>query len=359
MVLLVLMLLARRLTRLRPRKLDNRMAQTNSSVEENVAEQAAFTDFVAAFKVGPGTSSATTESEPASRPQVTTWDVSGEGAIAEGVGSLQIRQAAPAPTPSPAPVAPVLDESQKAARRLSFAAAAANELARLGQLLSEVTARPDTGGRRELLTETCSLIGAFKEMAPAEALPAWQVTAALEGLLKQLAGRPGLATASSLRTAAVGLELLKDLCLPGVRPGLTTNPPARFLAVDDDTVCRYAVATALKKAFTAPELAVDGATALGLADREKFDVIFLDIEMPGMDGFELCARIRGTAENEKTPVVFVTNHSDFDSRLKSTQSGAEDLIAKPFLSFKRERDPRRTSPFDSSGLFHRKEIMTN
>src|SRR5262249_29312307 len=117
------------------------------------------------------------------------------------------------------------------------------------------------------------------------------------------------------------------------RPELANNPPPRFLVVDDDTICRYAVATALKKIFTEPELASDGAAALALAEQEKFDVIFLDIEMPGMDGFELCGKIRTTANNQNTPVVFVTSHSDFDSRLNSTIVGAQDLIAKPFLSF--------------------------
>jgi DNA-binding response OmpR family regulator len=129
------------------------------------------------------------------------------------------------------------------------------------------------------------------------------------------------------------VDLLKDLCQPGVNRGLTTNPPPKFLVVDDDTICRHAVATALKKIFTAPELALDGATAFALAEHEKFDVIFIDIEMPGMDGFELCGKIRATADNQRTPIVFVTSHGDFDSRLKSTLSGAQDLIAKPFLSF--------------------------
>jgi PleD family two-component response regulator len=62
-------------------------------------------------------------------------------------------------------------------------------------------------------------------------------------------------------------------------------------------------------------------------------VIFLDIEMPGLNGFELCAKIRRGKLNRSTPVVFVTSHSDFDSRTKSTLVGGQDLIAKPYLSF--------------------------
>jgi DNA-binding response OmpR family regulator len=64
-----------------------------------------------------------------------------------------------------------------------------------------------------------------------------------------------------------------------------------------------------------------------------YDVIFLDVEMPGMDGFEVCSRIRTTVANRTTPVVFVTRHSDFGSRAKSSLSGGRDLIGKPFLTF--------------------------
>jgi PleD family two-component response regulator len=53
--------------------------------------------------------------------------------------------------------------------------------------------------------------------------------------------------------------------------------------------------------------------------------------MPGINGFELCTRLRGTVRNKSTPVVFVTGLSDFESRANSTISGGNDLIAKPFL----------------------------
>jgi len=51
-----------------------------------------------------------------------------------------------------------------------------------------------------------------------------------------------------------------------------------------------ALSFALKKAFNEPDLAPDGETALALAARQTYDVIFVDVEMPGMDGFELCKK---------------------------------------------------------------------
>ena len=130
----------------------------------------------------------------------------------------------------------------------------------------------------------------------------------------------------------------------------------RVLAVDDDAVCRHAISFALKKVLNPPDLASDGKAGLALAVKLPYDVIFLDVEMPGMDGFELCSRIRATAANRATPMVFVTRHSDFGSRAKSSLSGGCDLIGKPFMPFelavkaltiildRRLREPMQASP---------------
>ena len=75
----------------------------------------------------------------------------------------------------------------------------------------------------------------------------------------------------------------------------------------------------------------DPVLALKVLAQNRFDLIFLDVDMPRIDGFELCKRIRGSVTNKTTPVVFVTVLSDFESRTRSTLSGGNDLIAKPFL----------------------------
>ena len=64
---------------------------------------------------------------------------------------------------------------------------------------------------------------------------------------------------------------------------------------------------------------------------QKFDLVFLDVDMPGMNGFELCTKLRTLPAHKKTPVVFVTSLNDFESRANSTMSGGNDFIAKPFL----------------------------
>jgi CheY-like chemotaxis protein len=59
---------------------------------------------------------------------------------------------------------------------------------------------------------------------------------------------------------------------------------------------------------------------MALVSHISYDAIFLDVQMPGMDGFETCTKIHGTELNRETPVVFVTCQSDFDARAKSTLS---------------------------------------
>ena len=71
--------------------------------------------------------------------------------------------------------------------------------------------------------------------------------------------------------------------------------------------------------------------AMTILTENQFDLIFLDAEMPEMNGFELCAELRKTATNKATPVIFVTSLTNFEVRAQSSLAGANDLIAKPFL----------------------------
>jgi CheY-like chemotaxis protein len=163
--------------------------------------------------------------------------------------------------------------------------------------------------------------------------PARLLASALKGLLRQLSTRASNLTPSALRTGAAAIDLLELLCDRSVRPDLLSEPPVRILVVDDDPITRGTLSSGLRKALTEPELAPDGKTALILVAQRSYDLILLDVEMPGLDGFEVCSKIHDTVKNCTTPVVFVTSHSDFDSRAKSALVGAHDLIGKPFLAF--------------------------
>jgi CheY-like chemotaxis protein len=168
--------------------------------------------------------------------------------------------------------------------------------------------------------------------APKVVHPAYQMSAALEGLFRKMLQNPRHATPSTLATVATAVDLLNDLCLPGMKADLAINPPIHMLVVDDDLVARRTLVGALQTAFKKPESAENGETALALALGKPFDVIFLDVLMPGMDGFEVCSRIRDTVPNRTTPVVFVTRQSDFNARTQMIRNGGDDLMGKPFLT---------------------------
>jgi CheY-like chemotaxis protein len=250
----------------------------------------------------------------------------------------------PAPISSPPPGSPSTKaaEDETAADDCRTKEAALKEffnwvpehLVLLRELHQRTTRALGDGAPEETLRNLCAQIGTLKNRASLPALlPVRQMASALEGLVKQLGDRLHEVTPSTLRTVASGIDLLTDVSKPGLNADLATNPPIQILAVDDDAVSRFAVSFALKKAFDQPDLAADGASALALAAQKTYDVIFLDIQMPGMDGFELCAKIHETATNPTSPVVFVTTRKDFDARAKSIVSGGSDLIGKPFLPF--------------------------
>ena len=109
------------------------------------------------------------------------------------------------------------------------------------------------------------------------------------------------------------------------------NPPANILVVDDDALSRRAITHALEKARLKCTSVEDARLALQLFAGERYDLVFLDVDIPDMSGFELCAKLRALPNHEKTPIVFVTNSTDFESQATSTMTGGNDFIAKPFL----------------------------
>lgn len=202
------------------------------------------------------------------------------------------------------------------------------------RLLTDTGRVAAASAQRDFLLGAMEHIHSLKDAArPAELTALRHMATAVELLFKQLSEKAENVTSSTLRTAALGVKALEELSRPGLLPGLLSEPPLRILAVDDETFSRFALSHALKRGLTEPEVADDAARALGMAERNTYDLIVLDVQMPGMDGFELCSKIHETAANRTTPVIFVTSLRDFDSRANSIIAGGRDLIAKPFLTF--------------------------
>jgi len=157
------------------------------------------------------------------------------------------------------------------------------------------------------------------------------LAAALEALLKELYEKPKNVNASSLRTVATAVDLLGFLFESGTQPEEQELPPANILVVDDEAISRRAIVYALEKAQLQSVNVEDPNEAIKLLSEREFDLVFLDVNMPGMTGYELCTRLRNLPFHKKTPVVFVTVLGDFDHRANSTMAGGNDFIAKPFL----------------------------
>ena len=157
-----------------------------------------------------------------------------------------------------------------------------------------------------------------------------QMADAFEALLKELYEKPKNINASTLRTVASTVDFLGILADRAASPQ-KSFPTAEVLVVDDEAISRRAITYALDKANLTSTAVEDPLEALKLLSLKRFDLIFLDVDMPKMNGFELCSKVRTQSINARTPVVFVTGLTDLESRANSTMSGGNDFIAKPFL----------------------------
>ena len=106
--------------------------------------------------------------------------------------------------------------------------------------------------------------------------------------------------------------------------------PARILLVDDRAEGRKLLVLRLQHAGYAVLQAEGGAQALDIAAREPLDMVLLDVLMPGMDGFEVCRRLRLLPALHSVPVVMVTALEATDDCVRGLEAGADDFIIKPF-----------------------------
>jgi signal transduction histidine kinase len=101
------------------------------------------------------------------------------------------------------------------------------------------------------------------------------------------------------------------------------------LIVDDSQSARETLLAALDGQGYQLVTAQNGSEALQLASEVRPDVILLDVMMPGMDGFEVCRRIRATPELAEVPIALLTALDDHTSLLKGLEAGADDFFTKP------------------------------
>ncbi|MEU1184321.1 response regulator transcription factor [Streptomyces sp. NPDC005820] len=133
---------------------------------------------------------------------------------------------------------------------------------------------------------------------------------------------------------------------PGEPPdGSPRDGSPRILVVDDDPTVAEVVAGYLDRAGYTVDRADDGPTALTRAAAHRPDLVVLDLMLPGMDGLEVCRRMRG---HGPVPVIMLTARGDEDDRILGLEVGADDYVTKPFspreLVLRVESVLRRTRP---------------
>ena len=108
---------------------------------------------------------------------------------------------------------------------------------------------------------------------------------------------------------------------------------ARILVVDDLAPNRHLLEAKLRGEYYDVLSAASGQQALDIAARESLDLVLLDAIMPGINGFEVCKRLKGDPKTWHIPVVMVTALEETSDRIRGLEAGADDFISKPIDDF--------------------------
>ena len=137
-----------------------------------------------------------------------------------------------------------------------------------------------------------------------------------------------------------------------MRSAPTPAAPRRILVVEDDPSISDIVSTALRFQGHSVTQTADGLAGLELATASGVDLLVLDVMIPGIDGFEVCRRLREAGS--RTPVLFLTARDETEDRIRGLATGGDDYLTKPFsvdeLVLRVAAILRRTGPDDPPGL---------
>ena len=103
-----------------------------------------------------------------------------------------------------------------------------------------------------------------------------------------------------------------------------------ILIVDDNPTNLSVLSQTLKSAGFKVRVAMDGESAIEQVQEELPELILLDVQMPGIDGFETCARLKANPATADLPIIFITARADVESKIQGLSAGAVDYVTKPF-----------------------------
>jgi CheY-like chemotaxis protein len=128
---------------------------------------------------------------------------------------------------------------------------------------------------------------------------------------------------------AAKFELI-DTQKPSDGPRLSRDPQATVLLVDDEDQLRRVMRDLLEREGYRVAEAQNGIEALDQVDRHAPDIVVLDLNLPGLDGYGVLSHLRSRPATSKIPVVVLTARGDEDNEVRVLELGADDFLSKPF-----------------------------
>jgi CheY-like chemotaxis protein len=194
--------------------------------------------------------------------------------------------------------------------------------------LESLTAQPDdTNVLAQLSTYANELVESASALGDH---PICRLGLAIEGLLQDFASRPEAPQATHIRTLTHATDLIARLLEPHHLERPQCLPYPKVLAVDDDAELLQTLSASLELAHLSTTGCADGRAAQALVEKSDFDLLLLDVNLPGLDGAALCGQIRENDRYRKTPVIFLTAANTLDQRAQASLSGGNDFLPKPF-----------------------------
>lgn len=158
----------------------------------------------------------------------------------------------------------------------------------------------------------------------------YSMAAALDSLLRDLRDTPERINQATLRTVTQSLDFVGTLVENDTLNRTLELPAPHVLAVDDEPMILEAIVGAMEMVGLQASGTGEPQEALERLSREQVDLIFLDVRLPDVSGWDICAKIRAMPEHKKTPVVFLTGLATIENKVQSTLQGGNDFIGKPF-----------------------------
>ncbi len=212
-------------------------------------------------------------------------------------------------------------------------ASAASRLA----LYAKLNPRPVLGvGSRAVLGVSTYMAGPFK---PATA----------DRLNQLLNGRAPAASAPAIAAPVAGANVVSF-------PGATAVEPSLVLVVDDSDMVRRTMTRKINEYGHRVDVASSGDDAMAMLLNNRYRLVFLDVMMPGMDGFEACRRIKRSAEYKASAVYMLTSKDGMFDKVRGSMAGCDGYLVKPLESRKLREVLDRY--FDRPGLMGDSDILS-